>query len=360
MILSPIDANAAGGTGALSCEDGDIVNIKGAETYVNRAVCERCRAASPPNLADTNCTGKQPKSCASTITAFSQAEDCRKCYDNPNSFQLPGKSIASCGGIRTPVCTAFGDSGGTQIKPCLQCYKNNANKGRKATLKACDRACYAEAGGGPIKFITTTVNNEKTVTTTITKIVTQADGSKVTTITRKTVNKKSVKNPIPNGTKITTEIIPIISPCPSNCTDPRTGLEARCLFIVGGDDPASDVDHNRRPPPPVLCTPDLLVGGCVQRPGEQDNLENETLYVIGAAPCLAYYDDPIKGNKACTKCHKTPITPGLVKISNVCGPVRKSPCNVTDRKDTKGIAACKSCYTKGGNFTTCGGPNIPK
>ncbi len=102
------------------------------------------------------------------------------------------------------------------------------------------------------------------------------------------------------------------------------------------------------------------MGGCVQRPGEQDNLENETLYVIGAAPCLAYYDDPIKGNKACTKCHKTPITPGLVKISNVCGPVRKSPCNVTDRKDTKGIAACKSCYTKGGNFTTCGGPNIPK
>ena len=275
MILSPIDANAAGGTGALSCEDGDIVNIKGAETYVNRAVCERCRAASPPNLADTNCTGKQPKSCASTITAFSQAEDCRKCYDNPNSFQLPGKSIASCGGIRTPTCVAFGDSNGTQIKPCLQCYKNHADQGRTATLKACDRACYNEAGGGPIKFITTTVNNEKTVTTTITKIVTRADGSQVTTISHKTVDKKSVKNPVPDGTKITTEIIPIIGPCPSNCTDRRTGLEARCLLTE--NDPDTDED---RPPPSVLCTADLLVGGCVQRPDDHENiLIGESLYL---------------------------------------------------------------------------------
>ena len=358
IILSPIDANAGGGSGAFSCTAGGVINLTGAQSYLNRANCERCRAASPPNLANSDCTGTQPKSCASTITKFSQAEDCRKCYDSPNSFQLPGKSIASCGGIRTPVCTAFGDSGGTQIKPCLQCYKNNANKGRKATLKACDRACYAEAGGGPIKFITTTVNNAKTVTTTITKIVTQEDGSQVTTISHKTVDKKSVKNPVPDGTKITTEIIPIIGPCPSNCTDPRTGLEARCLLTADGPPPSNPDKDASRLPPSVLCTPDLLVGGCVQRPGDQNILIGKTLYVIGAAPCLAYYDDPIKGNKACTKCHKTPITPGLVSIGNICGPARKSPCNVTDRKDTKGIAACKSCYTKGGNFTTCGGPNL--
>ena len=231
---------------------------------------------------------------------------------------------AGSGGAPPPelACSLANDS----IKSpqtCLDCYREHQKN--DTTINICGRACYNQTGGG-------------------------IDGASV------------------------------IRACDSNCTDPNV-RQRRCLdyhaskenfeavtILCGENDVNARICYmnchilEETQPPQCGTKRNKMISSCGKDTyicyQARDNhvIGDNNFLIVPTPPCLAYFDDPITGNQVCADCH----TGKFSKINAVafCGPVRKSPCNVTDPSDTAGIAKCKTCYDNGGNFNSCGGPNL--